>query len=144
MTEKEKKPLKTYDLNPPHRLPYEKGQLLTNRNDLYYTSESDVLDPALDEWHGAGGEAEFMPKGSCLMFVDQAQFTAQGKAYIRMKVLCGERAGWVTVTERSLAKEWSWLIPMKQKKLINKDFDDAFTLISSPDDLEDDHETIGY
>ncbi len=126
--EKPKRKPKIVPLFPTIKL-VEPGLMLQSKRDLYYSMESDELEPILDSWHGAGGEAKFFSKGSSMMVVDEAQFISQGKVFVRFKLLCGDVAGWCNVVEISKMKKWDWMIPPKRKKFVREAFADTFDVI---------------
>lgn len=105
------------------------GDLLVNKEDVYPTPDKLGNDETnLDDWHGMGGEAVFFSAGSDMLVVDQAQYITGGKANIKIKVLCGERVGWVSISEISCAKEWDWMIPPKRAKVVKDAFNNLFDI----------------
>jgi len=105
------------------------GDLLVSKEDVYPTLDRLGNDESLlDEYHGYGGEAVFFSAGSDMLVVDQAQYIMNGKANIKVKVLCGEQVGWVAISEISCAKEWDWMIPPKRAKVVKDRFKNLFDI----------------
>ena len=122
---------KTIDFNPKHNF-LKDGSIIVAKTDVFPTPDKYGFDDSnIDPYNGLGGESVFFCAGSSMLVLEQAQFYVNGKATIRIKVLCNEKVGWIPVFEMSRAKEWDWLIPMKQTKKIKEAFDELFSVAAS-------------
>lgn len=118
---------KAIDIKPSHKF-IKVGALIQCKQDLYPTTEKYLGSKPIDNWNGMGGETPFFCAGSDMLVLEQAQFYQNGKANVRIKVLCSERVGWISICEISRAKEWDWMIPLKQSKRVREDFDKLFDI----------------
>ena len=111
---------KAYPLKPMLKLAVKPGEFYKTSRDLIMADESEDITGNIDEWNGAGGETEFISKGSVALLVELSQFRIRGKIFIRGKFLAGETCGWATLVEVSVNKDWKWMIPPKQRKWSNE------------------------
>jgi hypothetical protein len=118
---------KTLDIKPQHKF-VANGSIIQCKQDVYPTTEKYLGSDNLDGWNGMGGETPFFCTGSDMLILEQAQFYQNSKANVRIKVLCNERVGWISICEISRAKEWDWMIPMKQSKRVREEFDKLFDI----------------
>jgi len=118
------------DISPKHNF-LKDGSIITAKTDVFPTPDKYGFDDSnQDSYNGFGGESLFFCTGSTMLVLEQAQFYLNGKATIRIKVLCNEKVGWISILEMSRAKEWDWMIPMKQTKKIKEAFDGLFTVVA--------------
>lgn len=108
------------------------GSIIVAKSDVFPTPDKYGFDDSnQDSYHGLGGETLFFCAGSSMLVLDQAQFYLNGKACVRIKVLCNEKVGWIPVFEMSRVKQWDWMIPPKQAKEIKEAFANLFEVKAS-------------
>lgn len=120
---------------------FNKGTLLKNKVDLYYTLEEDELvseeaegghpltNPGSPGNHNSFDQVTpFIAKESNLLFVEAAQFRANGSVYVRGQLIHGDKVVWtniITVPNRV----WAFMIRHEQKSLIKEQIREKFEIL---------------
>lgn len=143
MSDEENKPRRvTFNRIVPQMKTFQKGTLLKNKVDLYYSIEEDIVETgAEDGWSplaspGAGGNhnsfaqnSEFICKESTLLFVEAAQFRADdGNIYVRAQLLSGDKVVWVNVLTHP-NRLWAFKIHQERKQLIKQEIESMFEIL---------------
>lgn len=139
MTEEENKPKRViFNRIVPQMKTFQKGTVLKNKVDLYYsTEEDDVETGAEDGWsplassgHNSFAQnSEFICKESTLLFVEAAQFRADdGNVYIRAQLLSGDKVVWVNVLAYP-NRLWAFKIHQERKQMIKKEIESMFEIL---------------
>ena len=120
---------------------FKKGTLLKNKVDLYYTLEEDELEtdvegggspltnPGSPGNHNSFDQVTpFIAKESNLLFVEAAQFRANGNVYVRGQLIHGDKVVWTNILNVP-NRVWAFMIRHEQKSLIKEEIKLKFEVL---------------